>query len=293
MPRNRIWASLAVLSVALALLITAGCGKPAVERAKQPSLTVNVIDVGQGDAILIRTPGEQVTLIDTGDVPARDKLIAYIKKQGVASIDNLIITHPHADHLGGANAILENFPVKHIYDNGHTTTTALYRQYLTLIQKKNIPFDVVKAGGQIDLGGGAILKFYGPPSPPIAGAEANLNNTSIVSRLSLGEFSMMLPGDAEQEEENWIVKKYGGELKSLVLKSGHHGSRTSSSLDFLKAVKPEAAIASLGANNDYHHPHPSTLKRYEEYKMKFFRTDTDGTVTVTSDGKTYSITKEK
>ncbi|HMM19982.1 MAG TPA: ComEC/Rec2 family competence protein [Selenomonadales bacterium] len=293
MPKNRVWTLLAVFSVVLALLVTGGCGKPAVERAEPSGLTIQVIDVGQGDAILIRTPGQQVTLIDTGDVPARNKLVAYIKKQGVIAIDNLIITHPHADHLGGAQAILENFPVKHVYDNGQTTTTALYRQYLTLIQKKQIPFEVVKVGGQLDLGGGAILTFYGPPSPPLAGAETNLNNASIVGRLSFGKFSMLLPGDAELEEERWIVKRYGGELQSQVLKSGHHGSRTSSSLGFLKAVRPEAAIASLGAGNDYHHPHPSTIRRYEDYKIKFFRTDTDGTVTITSDGETYTITKEK
>jgi len=104
---------------------------------------------------------------------------------------------------------------------------------------------------------------------------------------------MLLTGDAEKDSEARMLKTYAGELKSNVLKVGHHGSNTSSSPGFLKSVAPEAAIISVGANNDYHHPHPSTLKKYEQAKLKVYRTDLDGTITVTSDGNTYNITKEK
>lgn len=287
-----------VLSIMLVgLLLLAGCGRQAGEptappQPQKPALTVNVIDIRQGDAILVRAPGT-VTLIDTGDVATRDKLVAFIRQQGITQIDNLILTHPHADHIGGAAAVLEAFPVKQIYDSGQPTTSSLYRQYLSLVQKKKIPLTVVKVGNQLELGGGVLLRFLGPPSPAVEGAESNLNNNSLVARLSLGTFAMLLPGDAEQEEETALVKKYGGELKGQVLKSGHHGSRTSSSSGFLKAVSPETVIISVGAGNDYHHPHPSTIKRYEDNKYKIYRTDTQGTVTVTSDGKTYNISKEK
>ncbi|HWQ61414.1 MAG TPA: MBL fold metallo-hydrolase, partial [Negativicutes bacterium] len=125
------------------------------------------------------------------------------------------------------------------------------------------------------------------------GGEAALNNNSIVARLVYGSFAMLLAGDAEQESETAMVGKFGAELRSQVLKGGHHGSRTSSSPAFLKAVNPETAIISAGVDNEYHHPHPSLLKRYGERKVKVYRTDTDGTVTVTSDGKTYSVAKEK
>ena len=286
---RRSWA-FALAALALSLVIAAGCGAPAADRAKVDNLVVNVIDVGQGDAILIRTPA-QVTLIDSGDVPARDKLVAYIKKQGVKTIDTFIITHPHADHIGGAVAILDNFTVKQVYDSGQTTTSALYRQYLAAVQKKNIPFALLADGKEIDIGGGT-LKILNPPVPPFASA-AGLNNNSIVARLAYGSFALLLAADAEQEAEAAMVKKYGAGLKSQVLKSGHHGSRTSSSPAFLKAVSPEAAVIPVGANNEYHHPHPSLLKLYGDQKLKVYRTDTDGTVTIASDGKTYTITKER
>lgn len=286
---RRSWA-IALAALALVLVIAAGCGAPAADRAKVDNLVVNVIDVGQGDAILIRTPG-QVTLIDSGDVPTKDKLVAYIKKQGIKTIDTFIVTHPHADHIGGAVAILDNFAVKRVYDSGQTTTSALYRQYLTAVQKKNIPFALLADGKEVDIGGGT-LKILNPPVPPFA-SEAGLNNNSIVARLVYGNFALLLAADAEQEAEAAMVKKYGAGLKSQVLKSGHHGSRTSSSAAFLKAVAPEAAVIPVGTNNEYHHPHPSLLKRYGDQKLKIYRTDTDGTVTIASDGKTYTITKER
>lgn len=288
---RRLSALFAVMLVMTVLL--AGCGGSAARQASQlkdGQLMIQVIDVGQGDAILIRG-SEQTVLVDTGDVPAREKLVAYLKSQGISTIDKVIITHPHADHLGGMAAIMDNFTVKQVYDSGQTTTTALYRNYLTAVQKKNIPFAVVQAGMQIDIGGGAVLKVFAPAKPFITNSE--LNNNSIVMKLVYGNFSMLLTGDAEHESEERMVNNYGSELKSTVLKSGHHGSNTSSSLPFMKAVAPEAAIISVGAGNDYHHPHPSTIKRYNELKIPIYRTDTDGTITVKSDGRSYNINKEK
>lgn len=287
---RRRWIAAVALVLAAVMAAAAGCGIQPTDRAKVDNLVVNVIDVGQGDAILIRTPG-RVTLIDTGDTPARDKLVAYIKKQGVTTIDNLVITHAHADHIGGAAAVMDNFAVKHIYDSGQPATSALYRSYLSQIKKKNTPFTVVAAGQEIDIGGG-IMQVLNPQAQPIAGTQSDINNNSIVLRLVYGQFTMLLAGDAEREAETAIVKK-GGDIRSQVLKSGHHGSRTSSSAAFLKAVVPEAAIISVGAGNDYHHPHPSLLKRYADNIIKVWRTDTDGTVTVTSDGKKYTMAKEK
>jgi competence protein ComEC len=283
------------------LIFTVGCGgagtaalpdnKVAAAAAGAP-LTVKVLDVGQGDAILIRTK-EQVALIDTGDIPARDKLVSLLKSQGISTIDKLIITHPHADHIGGAAVVFDNFTVKQVYDSGQKTTSNVYRQYLTQIQKKKIPFTVVSAGEKIDLGSNVVLNVLAPEQPFISGSEPDLNNNSIVAKLIYGNFSMMLTGDAERESEDRMLKKGAAALKSTLLKSGHHGSRTSSSMPFLQAVSPEAALISLGANNEYHHPHPSTLKKYDERKIKVYRTDTAGTLTVTTDGKTYEITKER
>ncbi|CUH96285.1 hypothetical protein P22_2375 [Propionispora sp. 2/2-37] len=274
-----------------AVFILPGCSVQTQAPEKAIGITVHVIDVGQGDAILISSSRENV-LVDTGDVPDRDKLVSYIKKQGISTIDKVIITHPHADHLGGMPAVLEHFTVKQLYDSGQTTTTGLYRRYLTTVKDKKIPFSILTGGQTLELGDGAVLHILSPGKPYFDGPDA-LNNNSIVAKLVYGNFSMLLTGDAEQEAEQKLVKLYGEDLHSTVLKSGHHGSNTSSSSSFLKQVRPEVAVISVGAGNEYHHPHPSTLKKYGAMKSKVYRTDRDGTITIYSDGQSYQVRKEK
>lgn len=292
----RKWSWLVIVVTVFSLIVMVGCKGGAVGgnnlTASNAPLAVKVLDVGQGDAILIRAK-DQIVLVDTGDVPTKDELVKMLKNQGITTIDKLIITHPHADHIGGATAVLQAFTVKQIYDSGQKTTTNLYKKYLTQIQKKNIPFTVVSAGMTIDLGNDMVLAILAPDKSLINGTESDLNNNSIVAKLVYQNFSMLLTGDAESESEARMLKKDAAILKSVVLKSGHHGSRTSSSVPFLRAVSPEAVIISLGANNEYHHPHPSTIKKYQDKKIAIYRTDKDGTVTVSSDGKNYTITKER
>jgi len=280
----------------LLLLLTAACGKSAPEPVKsgkiagEPPLVVKVLDIGQGDAILIRTPSQTV-LVDTGDVNTRERLIGLLKAEKVTVIDKLILTHGHADHIGGVAAVLDQFPVRQVYDSGFPTTTALYQQYLTQVKRKQIPFALLEAGTMVELGSEARLQVLAPEKPYLQ--EGALNNSSIVVKLIYGDFSMLLAGDAEKESEQRMVARFKGELKSTVLKSPHHGSSSSSTAPFLQAAAPESVVISLGANNDYHHPHPSVMKRYEGMKLKIFRTDQHGTVTIKSDGKQYEIVKEK
>lgn len=293
---KKIWIVIVVMLVMMVAMT--GCAKKTAvtepqdqgAQSQQASpLTVKVLDIGQGDAILIRVAGQSV-LVDTGDIGTRDKMIAYIKKEGITTIDKVIITHPHADHLGGMPGILENFKVGQIYDSGQTATTNLYKQYMSLVNKKNVPFTVVTAGTEIEIAKDIKLKIFAPTKPFLT--ESAINNSSIVAKLMYNQFSMLLTGDAEKDSEARMVKTYGAELNSNILKAGHHGSNTSSSPAFLKAVKPEVAVISVGVNNDYHHPHPSTLKKYTDAKLKVYRTDIEGTITITSDGKTYKIVKE-
>ncbi len=295
--RKGLW--LIMLFIVAMMVVLTGCGKSTAKTTEQGQvaksekdslLIVKVLDIGQGDAILIRASGQNI-LVDTGDIATRDKLVAYIKKEGITTIDKVIITHPHADHLGGMPGVIENFKVGQIYDSGKTATTSLYRQYMSAVDKKKIPFTVVAPGSEVAIGTDMKLKFLAPDKSLLAGAE--VNNSSVVAKLMYNKFSMLLTGDAEKESEALMLKKYAGDLKSNVLKVGHHGSNTSSSPEFLKAVQPEVAIISLGANNDYHHPHPSILKRFAAAKLKVYRTDANGTVTITSNGKTYEIAKEK
>ena len=282
-----------------AMLLFAGCANKASGTAEadnkgavqqSSNLTIKVLDVGQGDAILIRHQN-QTLLVDTGDIPTRGKLVGYLKKEGITTLDKVIITHPHADHLGGMPGILDAFKVGQIYSTDQTATTALYKQFLTTVKKKSIPFKTVTAGEEIPLTADCSLKILAPQKPYIT--ESEMNNSSIVAKLTYGKFSMLLTGDAETESEDRMVKNYRSDLKSTVLKSGHHGSNTSSSPAFLKAVAPETVVISLGADNEYHHPHPSTLKKYTQAKLNIYRTDTDGTVTITSDGSSYKVEKEK
>lgn len=274
----------------LLLLFAAGCGAGSAPAGPAAAVTVQVIDIGQGDAILIRTPG-QVTLIDTGDVPARDKLVTFLKQQGVQGIDQVIITHPHADHLGGMAAVLSKFTVKHVYDSGQTTTTGLFRQYLAAVDRRHIPFTVVKAGDVIELGGGARLLVLAPSAPFISGTDSDLNNNSVVVKLEYRQFSMLLPGDSEREAETRLLAAGPARLHSTVLKVGHHGSSTATTSAFLQAVAPEAAVISLGAGNPYGHPHQGTLQRLAAAGIKVYRTDMDGTVTIATDGQHYTVSK--
>lgn len=253
-------------------------------------LTVKVLDIGQGDAILVRAAGQTV-LIDSGDIPERERLMAYLAKENITVLDKVIITHPHADHLGGMPRVFEKIRVKEIYDSGQTHNSSLYKQYLTGVKNHKIPFKIAAAGETINLGNDISLKILSPEKPYITGSKSDLNNNSIVVKLVFKNFSMLFTGDIEAEAESRLVKKYGAELKSSILKSPHHGSRTSSTTNFLKAVNPKAVIISVGTNNSYNHPNEVTLKRYDSHKIEIYRTDTDKTITVSSDGNSYTISK--
>ena len=255
-------------------------------------LTVRMLDIGQGDAFLLEKDGKFV-MIDTGDIEHRDQIVALLHKYKVKEISKIIITHPHADHLGGMNAIFKNFKVDAIYDDGMPAGTGSYKNYLKQIKEKKIPYHVLKAGDEVDFFDGVKFNVLGPVKV-IKDQKGNsdFNNNSIVGRLTYGSFSMMFTGDAEQEEEKTILGK-GGTLKSDVLKVGHHGSRTSTSPAFLKAVSPKNAFISCGQGNDYGHPHKVTIDKLEKAKVQIYRTDRNGTVTLTSDGSSYRIEKER
>lgn len=288
----------------MAALALAGCGGATNGEAdKQPAspggkLTVTVLNVGQGDSILVRTP-TQTILVDTSDLDEHENLRRELKKHKVTTVDKLITTHPHADHLGGASVVLKECDVKAVYDNGVPSTAKFYLNYLKTVKEKKIAYKNLKAGDTLDFGGGVKFKVLSPtkemvenPATSAKNGKVDLNATSIVGRLTFGDFAMMLTGDIETEGEKAIVEK-NKNIKCQVLKVGHHGSKTSSSNAFLKAVQPEVAIISCGAGNDYGHPHKAPVDRLTAAKAKIYRTDTMGNITVTSDGKTYKVKEEK
>ena len=296
---NGLIACILCLSVGLALT---GCGSSSASSSgtttaakegsgKQSTLTVRMLDIGQGDSFLLEKDGKFV-LIDAGDIEHRDAMVALLKKYHVKTISKVIITHPHADHLGGMLAVFKNFKVESIYDDGMPANTSSYKNYLKQIEANKIPYKALKAGDTLSFFDGVSFKVVGPVKK-ITNQKGNsdFNNNSIVGRLTYGHFSMLFTGDAEKEEEQSILSQKAT-LKSDVLKAGHHGSRTSTSPDFLKAVGPKEVFISCGQGNDYGHPHKETMTKLEKAKVHIYRTDRDGTVTLTTSGDNYTIKKE-
>lgn len=291
-----------VLIAMTLVVLLLGCGNGAKSGGVEPKagsgLEIKVLNVGQGDAVLIKT-GQQTVLIDTSDIDERSKLRNELKKAGVSQIDKLIITHPHADHLGGAAVVFKDFKVLAVYDNGLSAKPKFYIDYLKEIKKQKIAYKQLSAGDVLDFGNGVAYSVLSPSKEFINGGAKNkngkvdYNGSSVVGRLTFGNFAMMLTGDVEKGGEAMIVKKSGVNLKCQVLKAGHHGSKSSSSEKFLKAVAPEVVVISCGAGNDYGHPHEPVIERYKKHGIKIYRTDEQGTVTIVSDGKTYSIKGER
>ncbi len=288
-----IYAILAVAVIAAALLL--GLLKPEGDTDTAPKevsgeLQVHFIDVGQGDCILVMSEGEYM-LVDTGDIDdeCTEKIIDYLNGFGIKTIDYLVLTHPDADHIGGAPEVIGEFDVeKCIMPDYDKKTTKIYERTLDALEQTEV--DVVEAvpGDEFSVGE-ADCKIIAPLK-----AYDDANDASVVIRMTFGEISVLLTGDAESESEADIVKRYkSSELECDVLKSGHHGSSTSSSSALLDAVSPKYAVISCGAGNSYGHPHTETTEKYESRKITVYRTDRNGTVVMKSDGEKVTFTTEK
>jgi competence protein ComEC len=273
----------------------------AVTPAIQPSqnLTIAFIDVGQGDSILVILPNTKSLLIDGGEREGYGKVLATLHKHALSHIDVVVATHPHADHIGGLVDVIKNVDVGEVLDSGQVHTTQTFEDFLDAIEMKQIPLKPVRQGDSINLDPTVKIDVLNPPVNLLDGAdnEAEFNDNSVVLKLTYGEFSALLTGDMEERNEARLVSENTtAALDADVLKAGHHGSRTSSSLSFLNAVTPEVVIISLGAGNTYGHPHQEALDRISAAGVEhLFRTDIDGTITLTVNGSSseyYSILTE-
>ena len=215
---------------------------------------VHFIDVGQGDAALLLSGGQAV-LVDAGTSQSADSLVRYLQELGVTELYAAIATHPHADHIGGMAQVIEAFPVGHFYMGAETQNTATYERMLDALDAQDVPVSVPEPGEELVFDSGASVTFLGPADDVPKG---NLNDRSLICLFRACEQDVLLMGDAESAAEQSLLAHYPS-LRCDVLKVGHHGADTSSSVEFLRTVQPTTAVISCGVDNDYGHPDPQTL----------------------------------
>lgn len=252
-------------------------------------LKIHMLDIGQGDSILIVTPEKKAVLVDAGLVKAGDKVIETLEKYGISQIDLMVATHPHADHIGGMPKVLKAIPVKAFLDSGQEHPTATYEKLLATVKEEVGKLTVARAGQNFELDSGIKIKILGPSKPLLEKVSGSIENAnSVIMMLSYGDFRMIFTGDSEDETEERLLEK-NFDLKAQVLKVAHHGSQYASSDEFLEKVSPEVALISCGEDNNYGHPSPPTLEKFKKAKVKVYRTDLQGEITVISDGKNYQV----
>ena len=285
-------AAVSVISIIAAIVALMFGGKYLSEQAAPSTpvhlpkdgktMTVQFIDVGQADSTLILLPDGEVMLIDAGGNASADALAGYLRETGIEKIDYLVGTHPHEDHIGGLDKVIDSFKIGKIYlpkvDDTQVPTTQTYEDVLSAIDDKGLTVTKGQGGVTVKRTDSLQISLIAPNS----GKYAGLNSYSIAVKLSYGERSFLITGDAETDSEKEMLEKF--DVKADVLKCGHHGSSTSTSAAFLKAVSPRYAVLSCGADNKYGHPHKETLQRLTKAGCEIYRTDEDKTITATCDG---------
>ncbi|CAN5429814.1 DNA internalization-related competence protein ComEC/Rec2 [soil metagenome] len=263
-----------------------------VKKTSGYDLTVTVLDVGQGDAIHVRTPSDKHFFVDTGrwtpmGNSGEQVLLPYIQHLGINKLDGIILSHPHADHIGGLTALMKSVPIDTIYHSSYPYDSQLYEQYNQLAEKKDIPIRDVAAGDIITLD--PLIKIFVVGPEATGTPDRNPNNHSLSIRLQYGETSFLFTGDAEVNQERQLVDRYSDFLDVSFLKAGHHGSRTSSTGYFIETVKPDIAVASLSFRNRFNHPNNEAVTNLANAGAKKYFTSLSGALIFRSDG--YTIEK--
>ena len=243
------------------------------------NLKIYFVDVGQADCILINDNNEY-GLIDAGNNEDGEKIVKYFKDLGIIKFKYVFGTHAHEDHIGGMDNIIENFQIEHFYMPDTITTTRTFEEVLDALEEKNIAFETPEEDENLTFSDTVFKVLH------VGKDKRDLNDTSIVLKLTYKNTSYLFMGDATSSVEKDILDK---DIKSDVLKVGHHGSQYSSTISFLKKVSPKYAIIEVGKNNSYNHPKEVTLKKLEDLGTKIYRTDEDGTIILTSDGENMSF----
>ena len=244
-------------------------------------LRVSFIDVGQGDSEFIELPNGETMLIDAGTNETGKNVVDYIKSLGYTSINYVVGTHPHEDHIGGLDDVIKTFDIGSIYMPKITADTKTFEDVLDAAESKNLMINTAKSGVSIMDTEDLSVKFLAPTLD----SYENTNDYSAVVKVVYGDTSYLFTGDAEEFSENLITD----DVNADVLKVGHHGSSTSTSTEFLKKVSPSSAVISCGKDNSYGHPHSETLQKLADMGTAVYRTDELGTIVSVSDGKTITF----
>ncbi|APC47244.1 ComEC/Rec2 family competence protein [Virgibacillus halodenitrificans] len=255
-------------------------------KERQMDMEVHFIDVGQGDSILIQTPQNKNILIDGGPPDAGERIVSYLKKEGIKSIDLLVVTHPDVDHIGGLPHVMGQIPIKKIVDSGKLHTTRTYGKYVRQIRKQEIPVQIAKIDDQLKVDSELKIQILN------AFEKMKTNNqSSIVLKLTYNKMDFLLMSDVEIEQEKEFIKKHN--LQAEILKVAHHGSNTSTSLGFLKEVSPQVAILTYSKQNDYGHPVDRVIRNLTKVNSFIYSTAAFGNIVIRTDGINYLVEPEQ
>lgn len=281
---------LSLLLAIVFLLSLAGCDPTSPKEAEiaddDAKLKVHFIDVGQGDSTLIESGGE-FALIDAGEKEYGNTVLDYIKSRGAKRLKYVIATHPHTDHIGGLTKMLDGVGVDHFITVETDQQTSTWLKVLKAVDRHDIDYIDAKPGARYTVGESTLTILA-----PLSDGYEGYNDYSVVTKVQCGKLRFLLTGDAEKQSEKEMMNA-GEDLRADVLKCGHHGSSSSSTAAFLKAVRPAYAIISCGKNNDYGHPHKETLKKLKMMGCTVLRTDILGTIVASTDGKVLDIKTTK
>jgi len=265
--RNKIFLSILII---ISLLI--GCDKKSL-------LSIHMIDVGQGDSILVQTPTNKNILIDGGDEDSENIIISYLRQKRIKTIDIIIATHPDSDHIGSLDNIIKKFNVNSIYMPEQSTDSEAYQNLINSCTDKNLSIQHLYKNDVLNIDNNINIYVL---SPSYIQEESNLN--SIVFKLTFNDNSFLFMGDAEEENEKEILHSF--KLNNInFIKIGHHGSNSSSSLEFIKKISPDIAAISCGYKNQYGHPHREVINNLKQNHVSIYRTDRIGDIVFYSDGE--------
>ncbi|MDP1809398.1 MAG: DNA internalization-related competence protein ComEC/Rec2 [Actinomycetota bacterium] len=286
--KHRQQFGLPALIIVLLSLQAVGLWMDLAAGVQRPALTANFLDVGEGDATLVKSRNGAVILVDGGrDYAVLDR---ELRRRGVRHIDLLILSHAHADHVGSLDELMDKYPVALVVEPGYRQATQSYRDFKLAITRHHVPLNLGRAGREYRVGDVRIDILW-PTSSLMAGTESDINNNSVVAKLSYKNFSLLLPGDIQEEAISELLKRRV-DLKAQVLKVSHQGSSNGTTADLLRRIRPRYAVISVGPNS-YGHPHRPTLDKLRQFVPRVLRTDRNGDVTVSSDGQGISLATEK